>query len=299
MSYHVPVMLKECIKGLNIQPSGTYVDVTFGGGGHSRAILNELGPQGRLFVFDQDENAKANLPDDTRVTFIHSNYRHLAKYLRLHKGIPADGILGDFGVSSHQIDTPERGFSIRFEGRLDMRMDPRADLSAWEVINTYSREQLTDLFFKYGEISNARRLAAAIMEAREVAGKIDSTSDLADLARPLSQGKGAKYLAQVFQALRIEVNDEIKAIEEFLIQTPQVLRPGGRLVIMSYHSLEDRPVKNFMKFGVLSGEPEKDLYGRYDCPWKLITRKPIEASEEETADNSRARSARLRIAERI
>lgn len=299
MSYHIPVMLKECIEGLHIQASGVYVDATFGGGGHSRAILEKLGPKGRLLVFDTDEQAKANLPDDERVTFIHSNYRHLAKYLRLHRATPVDGILADFGVSSHQIDTPERGFSIRFEGRLDMRMNPSAELSAWEVVNTYSKDQLADVFFHYGEISNARKLAAAIESERMLTGGIETTAHLVDIARPFTMGKGVKYLAQLFQALRIEVNDEIRAIEEFLLQTPDVLKVGGRLVIMSYHSLEDRPVKNFMKWGILKGEPEKDLYGRFSCPWKSITRKPIDASEEEVDNNPRARSAKLRIAEKI
>ncbi|MCZ2394531.1 MAG: 16S rRNA (cytosine(1402)-N(4))-methyltransferase RsmH [Chitinophagales bacterium] len=299
MTYHIPVMLNECLEGLNIHPQGTYVDVTFGGGGHSMAILERLNEKGRLFVFDQDIHAKDNLPSDSRVTFIHSNYRHLYKFLRLHKAIPVDGILADFGVSSHQIDTPDRGFSIRFDGQLDMRMDTTSPLSAWEVINTYSREQLTAIFFKYGEIDNARRLSSAIKEAIEVNGSIDSTSKLSEVALPLSKGKGVKYLAQVFQALRIEVNDEIKAIEEFLEQTPLSLKSGGRLVIMSYHSLEDRPVKNFMKYGITKGIPAKDLYGRYDCPWKLITKKPIEAKPEEIDQNPRSRSAKLRIAEKI
>jgi 16S rRNA (cytosine1402-N4)-methyltransferase len=300
MSYHIPVMLKECMEGLNIKATGIYVDATFGGGGHSRAILERLGPKGRLLVFDTDEQAKANLPEDDRITFIHSNYRYLAKFLRLHKAVPVDGILADFGVSSYQIDTAERGFSIRFEGPLDMRMNPAAALSASEVVNTYSREQLADVFFHYGEISNARKLAAALESRRMLLGEIQTTQQLADVARPLAgRGKEAKYLAQVFQALRIEVNDEIKAIEEFLLQTPDVLQEGGRLVVMAYHSLEDRPVKNFVKFGVLKGEPEKDLYGRYDCPWKLISRKAIEASPEEVAANPRARSAKLRIAEKV
>ncbi|MCO5232597.1 MAG: 16S rRNA (cytosine(1402)-N(4))-methyltransferase RsmH [Chitinophagales bacterium] len=299
MTYHIPVMLNECLEGLNIHPQGTYVDVTFGGGGHSMAILERLNEKGRLFVFDQDIHAKDNLPSDSRITFIHSNYRHLYKFLRLHKAIPVDGILADFGVSSHQIDTPDRGFSIRFDGQLDMRMDTTSPLSAWEVINTYSREQLTAIFFKYGEIDNARRLSSAIKEAIEVNGSIDSTSKLSEVALPLSKGKGVKYLAQVFQALRIEVNDEIKAIEEFLEQTPLSLKSGGRLVIMSYHSLEDRPVKNFMKYGITKGIPAKDLYGRYDCPWKLITKKPIEAKPEEIDQNPRSRSAKLRIAEKI
>jgi 16S rRNA (cytosine1402-N4)-methyltransferase len=300
MSYHIPVMLGECMEGLNIKASGIYVDVTFGGGGHSRAILERLGPEGRLLVFDTDIAAKANLPEDHRITFIHSNYRHLTKFLRLNKAVPVDGILADFGVSSHQIDTADRGFSIRFEGPLDMRMNPSASLSAADVVNTYTREQLADIFFQYGEISNARKLAAAVEARRLLLGEIQTTQQLADVVRPLSgRGKEAKYLAQVFQALRIEVNDEIKAIEEFLLQTPEVLRQGGRLVIMSYHSLEDRPVKNYLRYGVLKGEPVKDLYGRFECPWTLVHRKAIEASAEEVAQNPRSRSAKLRVAERV
>jgi 16S rRNA (cytosine1402-N4)-methyltransferase len=298
MSYHIPVMLNECIEGLHIHPSGTYVDVTFGGGGHSRAILEKLGPEARLLVFDADEQAKANLPQDNRIQFIHSNYRHLLKFLRLFKALPVDGILADFGVSSHQIDTAERGFSIRYEGRLDMRMDPRAQLSAWDIVNQWSKEQLTEIFFQYGEISNARKLAEAIISSRDVLS-IDTTAQLVKIIQPLSYGKANKYLAQVFQALRIAVNDEIKAIEEFLLQTPDALKKGGRLVIMSYHSLEDRPVKNFLKYGILKGEPEKDLYGRFSCPWKLVTKKALEASDEEIKNNPRARSAKLRIAEKI
>lgn len=298
MSYHIPVMLEQCMEGLRIKPSGIYVDATFGGGGHSRAILERLGPQGRLLAFDTDDSAKANLPEDKRIQFIHSNYRHLLKFLRLYKALPVDGILADFGVSSHQIDTPERGFSIRYEGRLDMRMDRGNSVSAWDIINTWSREQLSEMFYKYGEISNARKLSDAIIRARQEA-PVSTTTDLVEIARTCSVGKQAKYLAQVFQALRIVVNDEIAAIEEFLLQTPDALQPGGRLVILTYHSLEDRPVKHFLKTGHLQGQPEKDLYGRFYCPWKLINRKPIEATEEEIQINPRARSARLRIAERI
>lgn len=298
MSYHVPVMLEACMEGLHIQPSGTYVDATFGGGGHSRAILERLGPKGRLLVFDADIQAKANLPQDNRIQFIHSNYRHLLKFLRLHKALPVDGILADFGVSSHQIDTPERGFSIRHEGRLDMRMDQSSSLSAWDVVNTWSSEQLAEIFYRYGEVPNARRLSDAIVKAR-LSGSINTTADLVEIARPLAMGKSNKYLAQVFQALRIVVNDEIKAIEEFLLQTPDAIRSGGRLVILTYHSLEDRPVKHFLKYGNLKGEPDMDIYGHFHCPWKLVTKKPMEATEQEIKENPRARSARLRIAERI
>lgn len=299
MSYHIPVMLNECLEGLNIQPSGRYVDVTFGGGGHSKAILDRLNDEGKLFVFDQDLEAKNNLPNDPRITFILSNYRHLQRFLRLHHALPVDGILGDFGVSSYQIDTPERGFSTRFDGKLDMRMNPNASLSAWDVINTYSAEQLADIFFHYGEIRSSRRLARVITSHVKEHGNIDTTQELSEILKPLAGNKPAKFLAQAFQALRIEVNDEIKSIEEFLLQTPEVLALGGRLVIMSYHSLEDRPVKNFMRYGILKGQPEKDIYGHFDCPWKLIHRKPITASELEINENPRARSAKLRIAERV
>src|SRR5690554_3266426 len=286
MSYHIPVMLKECIEGLNINPSGKYVDVTFGGGGHSRAILEQLNQDGKLYVFDQDIQAKKNLDNDNRLTFIHSNYRYLQKFLRLHEAIPVDGILGDFGVSSYQIDTPERGFSTRYEGQLDMRMNLDSPLTAWDVINTYSKDQLADIFFHYGEIRNARKLSAYITDAVRN-NEINTTKELINIIQPLSGGKESKYFAQVFQAIRIEVNDEIRAIEEFLIQSPTVLKPGGRLVLMSYHSLEDRPVKNFMKYGVVKGQPEKDLYGRYDCPWEQITKKPITATRDEIENNPR------------
>ena len=300
MAYHIPVMLEECINGLNIQPEGIYVDITFGGGGHSQAILNALGNQGRLIAFDQDIRAQENIPNDTRLTFIHSNYRYIQKYLRLHDVIPVDGILGDFGVSSYQIDTPERGFSIRYEGKLDMRMNTESVLTAWDVVNTYPVEKLKHVFYQYGELKNAGRIAQIIKKHIESDGSINSTQDLVQLLEPIvAKNKSNKFLAQVFQALRIEVNDELKSIEEFLKQTPFVLKPKGRLVIMSYHSLEDRLVKNFMKYGILKGEPEKDIYGRFECPWKLITRKPIEATEKETFDNPRARSAKLRIAEKI
>ncbi len=299
MSYHIPVMLEECLNGLNISPEGKYVDATFGGGGHSHAILNKLDKNGKLYVFDQDINARQNLTHDDRVTFIHSNYRHLKKFLRLYKAIPVNGILADFGVSSYQIDTPERGFSIRHDGKLDMRMNPDSTLSAWDVIHSYSENQLADIFFNYGEIKGSRKLAAHIKQSLKDGAAIETTGQLADTVRPFSKGgKDSKFLAQVFQAIRIEVNDEIKAIEEFLVQTTEVLAPKGRLVTLSYHSLEDRPVKNYIKFGVISGQPQKDIYGNFDCPWSAITKKPITANDEELKRNPRSRSAKLRIAER-
>lgn len=294
--YHVPVMLKECIEGLAITPDGTYVDATFGGGGHSRAILEKLSDKGRLIAFDMDSEALANLPNDPRIVLVQNNYRHLARYLRLHKAIPVDGILADFGISSHQIDTAERGFSIRFEGKLDMRMNMNAPLSAFEVVNHYPVEKLLKVLAVYGEVPNPKQLAVAIDRERKER-PIETTDQLTAIARQWVRGKENKYLAQVFQAIRIEVNDELKAIEEFLTQSTEVLRPGGRLVVMSYHSLEDRLVKLFMRYGNFVGEPEKDLYGRYETPMKPVTKKPVEASEEEQALNPRSRSARLRIAE--
>ena len=299
MTYHIPVMLSECIRGLNIVASGTYVDVTFGGGGHSREILKHLDATGRLLVFDQDADAKNNLPDDKRVSFINANYRHLYKYLRLHNALSVDGIIADFGISSYQIDTAERGFSIRFDGRLDMRMNQSASLTAWDVVNTYAETDLSNVLFKYGEVRNARRLAAEIKNIVQRTGSIDTTQELYDILKPFSKGEEMKYAAKVFQAIRIEVNDEINAVCEFLLQTTRVVKSGGRLVIMSYHSLEDRPVKNFMKFGVCEGQPEKDLYGRYEHSWKQITKKPLVANEYEVSENPRSRSAKLRIAEKI
>jgi 16S rRNA (cytosine1402-N4)-methyltransferase len=281
---------------LAITPDGTYVDVTFGGGGHSRAILEKLSDKGRLIAFDMDDQAKANLPDDPRIILVQNNYRHLTRYLRLHKALPVDGILADFGISSHQIDTAERGFSIRFEGKLDMRMNMNAPLSAFDVVNHYPVEKLLKVLAVYGEVPNPKQLAVAIDRERKER-PIETTDQLTAIARQWVRGKENKYLAQVFQAIRIEVNDELKAIEEFLTQSTEVLRPGGRLVIMSYHSLEDRLVKMFMRYGNFEGEPEKDLYGRYETPMKPITKKPVEASEEEQELNPRSRSARLRIAE--
>ncbi len=294
--YHVPVMLKECIEGLNINPKGIYVDVTFGGGGHSREIIKYLDENGVLVAFDQDADAKQNVIDDSRFVFVDQNFRYLKNNLRLNDLIPVDGILADLGVSSHQFDVPERGFSIRFDGALDMRMDQASDLTAKQVVNTYSEESLHKIFGIYGEIQNAKTLAKTIVTAR-LNQPIDS---IADFKRVISglipRNKENKYLAQVFQALRIEVNQEMEALKDFLEQAADVLKPGGRLVIMSYHSLEDRLVKNFMMKGKFSGQVEKDFFGNEIKPLSVLTKKSVVASDDEVQQNNRARSARLRIA---
>lgn len=298
-TYHEPVMLSECLDGLNIRPDGIYVDVTFGGGGHSRAILEKL-TTGRLLVFDQDPDALANAAewkDDPRFTFIAANFRHIKRYLKLHKAEKVDGILADLGVSSHQINTPARGFSTRFDADLDMRMNPANEKTAREVLNVRSAAELQSILSRYGEVTNARTAAEAIFSSRHNA-PIETINDLKGvLMRYAPKHRENKYFAQVFQALRIEVNDEMKVLEEFLMQVPEILNPGGRLVVMSYHSLEDRPVKNFIQKGKFDGEVEKDFYGNEIKPLKSITRKPIEATPEEVARNPRARSAKLRIAE--
>lgn len=296
--YHVPVMLKECIDGLQIQQNGIYVDVTFGGGGHSCEILQHLGDKGKLFAFDVDEDAKRNVPDDKRFTLIQSNYRHIKRFLRLYGVTQVNGILADFGISSHQIDEPSRGFATRFDAPLDMRMNRSEGISARDVVNTYSAEQLQKILGYYGEVINAKTLAHRIVEAR-AQQPIETTGELVEVCRSVAKGIEVKYFAQVFQAIRIEVNDELNAIREFLQQSMEILAPGGRLVVMSYHSLEDRLTKNFMKAGVFEGEPKKDLYGNYEHHLKVITRKPIEATAEELKINTRARSAKLRIAEKI
>jgi 16S rRNA (cytosine1402-N4)-methyltransferase len=294
--YHTPVMLNECIDGLAIKPAGTYVDVTFGGGGHSREILNHLGKEGRLLAFDQDADAKQNLIDDERFIFADQNFRYLKNFCRLHGAIPADGILADLGVSSYQFDQAERGFSIRFDAELDMRMNQLSDLSAKDVINNYSEAELHRIFGVYGEIQNAKSLASTIVISRLTA-PIVTVADLKNaIANRIPKGKENKYLAQVFQALRIEVNQELEALKDFLIQTASVLESGGRLVVMSYHSLEDRLVKNFIAKGKFSGELEKDLYGNDNKPFDAVSRGAITASEKEISENNRARSVKLRIA---
>ncbi len=297
MSYHVPVMLTECLEGLQLKPDGVYVDVTFGGGGHSRAIVERL-TTGKLVAFDQDDDAAKNVWEDERLIFVNQNFRHVKRYLKLYKLAPVDGILADLGVSSYQIDTPERGFSTRFDAELDMRMDTASQLTAADVLNTYTADALQDVFSKYGEVRNSKTLALAIVDARGKA-PLQTIADLKAVAEPLGRGNINRYLAQVFQALRIEVNQEMQVLEEFLTDAAEVLKPGGRLVVMSYHSLEDRLVKNYMKAGTASGEPEKDLFGRSSLPFKVITRKPVEATREELKRNPRSRSARLRVAEKI
>lgn len=298
--YHNPVMLQECIDGLDIKADGIYVDVTFGGGGHSKEILKKLNSSGKLFAFDQDDEAKANAEeiDCDSFVLIQSNFRYLKKYLRLHGVKKVDGILGDLGVSSHQINTPERGFSTRFDGPLDMRMNQSQELSAKNVINEYDERDLHRVFGQYGEVRNAKTLANAIVLARSQT-PIDTIEELLNVVKKFApRGKEYKYFAQVFQGIRIEVNEEMKALEEFLEQSAEVLNEKGRLVIMSYHSLEDRPVKNFINKGKFFGEVEKDLYGNQIKPLQSLTRKPITATENELNENNRARSAKLRIAEK-
>jgi len=300
-TYHTSVMLHECIDGLHIDPAGTYVDVTFGGGGHSKAILAKLGPDGRLFSFDQDPDAweQAEKIDDERLTLITANFRYLEKYLRLHRVKEVDGILADFGVSSFQLDAPERGFSIRFDGPLDMRMGPSASMTAAELLNSYSATELQRILGMYGEVKNARTLAQAIIQAR-TRKPLETTQEFKEILNKLApKHREFKYFAQVFQAIRIEVNQELAVIEEFLAQAPAVLKPSGRLVIMSFHSLEDRLVKNFIKAGNVQGKEDKDLFGVVHRPLESVIRKPITASEEELKLNPRSRSAKLRIASKL
>jgi len=298
MSYHNPVLLAECLEGLNIDPTGLYVDVTFGGGGHSKAILDQL-TSGKLYAFDQDPDAKNNLPDHTNLVFIAANFRYIKNHLRLHGTKQVDGILADLGVSSHQFDEGERGFSIRFNGPLDMRMNPNTGISAADVLATYEEQALYDLFRKHTDLKSLRPLVNAILISRATA-PLTTTTELRELVEHLApKGQWHKYLAQVFQGLRMEVNQELEVLEEMLYGATDVLKPGGRLVIMSYHSLEDRMVKNFMREGKAEGQTESDFYGVKHVPFKAITRKPIMAKAEENARNPRASSAKLRIAERL
>jgi 16S rRNA (cytosine1402-N4)-methyltransferase len=287
------------MEGLAIRPEGTYVDVTFGGGGHSREILNRLGPAGHLYSFDQDEDAQNNAFDDPRFTFVRSNFRFLSNFMRYHEVEGIDGLLADLGVSFHHFDDEERGFSFRFDSKLDMRMNQRASLTAADVLNTYTEEQLADVFYLYGEMKNARRLAAAVVKAREEK-KLERTGDLLDAVKPLINKKQEKKeLAQVFQALRIEVNHEMDALKQMLTQALDNLKPSGRLVVLTYHSLEDRLVKNFIKTGNFEGKQEKDFFGRVEAPMRAVNNKVIVASDEEVERNPRARSAKLRIAEKL
>ena len=296
-SYHVPVLLKESLEGLAIDPAGIYVDLTFGGGGHSRAILACLGSTGRLFAFDQDPEAQQNVIDDERFTLIPQNFRHIKRFLRFYGVKQVDGVLADFGVSSYQFDTAERGFSTRFEAALDMRMKPSSPLSAYEVVNTYDEEALSTLFFRYGELSQSRQIARTIVQQRSEQ-PIATTGELKQVVqRFLPKGKENKVLAQLYQAIRIEVNHELGALEEMLLQLPEVVKPKGRIALISYHSLEDRLVKRFIRDGQFSGEPQKDFYGNLLTPFQKVG-KAITPTEEELARNNRARSAVLRVAER-
>lgn len=296
--YHNPVLLSECIEGMAIRPNGIYVDVTFGGGGHSKEILRKL-KKGQLIAFDQDADALENKPEDERFTLINSNFRYLKNFLQLYGAIPVDGILADLGVSSHQIDDPERGFSTRFEADLDMRMDRRQKLTAKSILNSYGEYELKTILSLYGELRNAGRIASLVVKGRKLT-EISSTAQLKKLIRVCApRNKEQKFFAQVFQALRIEVNEELASLKELLQQSLQVLKVGGRLVVISYHSLEDRLVKNFIKTGNFEGVLEKDFYGNPNQVFKPITRKPIVPGEEEIKRNNRSRSAKLRIAEKI
>ena len=298
MRYHEPVLLKEAVDGLAIDKSGVYVDVTFGGGGHSREILQRLGPDGRLIAFDQDSDALENVPEDSRFTLVGANFRYIRQYLKFYGIMKVDGILADFGVSSHQFDLAERGFSTRMHASLDMRMDRQSELTAAKVVNEYAFEALRELFRNYGELRKSAPIARALVNAREER-PIKTTSDLNEILRPfLERGKENKILAPVYQAIRIEVNEELAAMREFLEQTPDLLKKGGRLSVISYHSLEDRLVKRFVRSGLFEGEPEKDLYGRVTVPFKKIG-KLIVPSADEIDRNPRARSAKLRIAEKV
>lgn len=293
--YHQPVLLKQSIEGLAIKPDGIYADLTFGGGGHSDAIMGKLGKTGRLIAFDQDEDALANTINDERFLLINQNFKYFRNFLRMYKALPLDGILADLGVSSHQIDTPERGFATRFDGPLDLRMDRNATFTAAQLVNTYSEEKLRDVFARYGEIENARQLATVIIQTRPH-DTIDNFK--AAIVTCIPRKTENKYLAMVFQALRIEVNDEMNVLQAMLKQSADVLKPGGRLVVIAYHSLEDRLVKNFMKAGNFEGVQEKDFFGNVNSPFRAITKKPVVPESEEIVSNPRSRSAKLRIAER-
>ena len=297
-TYHIPVLLRESVDGLEIKPDGVYIDVTFGGGGHSKEILRRLGKKGHLYSFDQDADAEKNIVDDDRFTFVRSNFRYIKNWMRYYDVEKIDGLLADLGVSSHHLDDESRGFSFRFDAPLDMRMNKQAGKTAADVVNDYDEEQLADIFYLYGELKNARKLAAAIVKARQ-AQRIATTGDLLQVTEKLfPKEREKKEMAKLFQALRIEVNHEMEALTSFLAQCADVLKPGGRVVVLSYHSLEDRLVKNFFKTGNAEGKEEKDFFGNPMTPYIIINRKPIVPDEQEIEDNSRARSAKLRIAER-
>ena len=297
-TYHVPVLLKESVEGMNLQPGGIYVDVTFGGGGHSKEILRQGDSTIRLFSFDQDEDAERNIVDDKRFTFVRSNFRYLHNFLRYHDVEEVDAVLADLGVSSHHFDDSERGFSFRFDGKLDMRMNKRAGMTAAEVVNTYDEERLANIFYLDGELKNSRKLASAITKARSNK-QIVTIGDFLDIVKPMfGREREKKELAKVFQSLRIEVNQEMEALKEMLYAATEALKPGGRLVVITYHSLEDRMVKNMMKTGNIEGKAEQDFFGNVQTPFRLVNNKVIVASDEEVARNPRSRSAKLRIAEK-
>lgn len=296
--YHIPVLLKETVDGLNINPDGIYVDVTFGGGGHSREILSRLSSKGHLYSFDQDEDAEQNIINDKRFTFVRSNFRYLKNWMRYYDVEQIDGVLADLGVSSHHFDAQERGFSFRFDAALDMRMNQRAQRTAADILNEYSESQLADLFYLYGELRNARKIAAAIIKNRNN-GRIETTGDLMNIIKVFfERDREKKELAKVFQALRIEVNQEMQALKDMLTASAGLLKPGGRLSVLTYHSLEDRMVKNLIKTGNVEGHVEKDFFGNTNAPLKMVNNKVIIASEEEQTRNPRSRSAKLRIAEK-
>ena len=298
MAYHTPVLLNESVEGLQIRPDGIYVDVTFGGGGHSSEIIKHI-KTGKLVAFDQDDDALPNLIDDKRFVFVNHNFRFLKNFLKYHEIDKVDGLLADLGVSSHHFDDPERGFSFRFDGELDMRMNQSAKTSAKDVINNYEEAELSKVFWEYGELKNSRKLARVIVENR-IQKEITSIKEFTDILMPfLPKHAEHKFLAKVFQALRIEVNREMEFLKDMLLQTVDVIKPGGRLVVITYHSLEDRIVKNFIRDGKFEGEVEKDFYGNVDVPFKAVNRKIIVPNDDEIKENNRARSAKLRIAERI
>lgn len=296
--YHVPVLLNECVDGLRINPDGVYADVTFGGGGHSRVIVSRLSREGHLYSFDQDVDAERNALDDDRFTFVRSNFRYLKNWMHYYGVEQLDGLLADLGVSSHHFDDSTRGFSFRFEGKLDMRMNQRARLTAADVLNNYPDDRLADIFYLYGEIRNARKLASLVVKARAQA-RIETIEDFMDIIKPMfGREREKKELAKVFQALRIEVNQEMEALKEMLKSAAELIRPGGRLVVLTYHSLEDRMVKNLIKTGNVEGKIEQDFFGNVNCPFKAVNNKVIMASDEEQNRNPRSRSAKLRIAEK-
>lgn len=297
-TYHIPILLHESIEGMNLRAKGTFVDVTFGGGGHSKEILRCMDSESRLFSFDQDEDAEQNIVNDKRFTFVRSNFRYLSNFLRYYGVDGVDAILADLGVSSHHFDDSERGFSFRFNGKLDMRMNKRAGMTAADIVNTYDEERLANLFYLYGELKNSRKIASVLVKARSQK-KIETIEEFLDIIKPLfGKDREKKELAKVFQALRIEVNQEMEALKEMLNAATHALKPGGRLVVITYHSLEDRMVKNIMKTGNVEGKMEQDIFGRTNSPFKLVNNKVIVPSDEEIERNPRSRSAKLRIAEK-